>query len=77
MITLDQALNLQNVLGHGVNVCFCSSKEHDFIREGLIECRTFSEAKDKLKEYKLGTLEVFRIDTLNDVICFYVVQQKR
>lgn len=77
MVTLDQMLNLKNLLGRGVNVCFCSSKEYDFEREGLIQCRTFSEARDKLKEYNLNTLEVFRIDTLNDVICFYVVEQKR
>ena len=75
MITLGQALRLQNHKGKGVNVCFCSSEEDDFEKVGFVSARTFSEIRDTLSEYNLNKLEVFRIDSENDVITFYVLQK--
>lgn len=75
MITLEQALRLQNYKGKGVNVCFCSSEEDDFEKVGFASERTFSEIRDTLSEYNLNKLEVFRIDSKNDVITFYVLQK--
>ena len=46
MITLEQALRLQNHKGKGVNVCFCSSEEDDFEKVGFASARTFSEIRD-------------------------------
>lgn len=75
MITLDQALRLHNYKGKGVDVCFCSSEEDDFEKVGFASARTFSDMRDTLSEYNLNKLEVFRIDSKNDVITFYVLQK--
>ena len=62
---------IKNVLGKGVRVAFCSSEENDFEvlrKEDFISFNAIKKELANRWRYK-----VFRIDTLNDLMCVYVV----
>ena len=69
IITLKQLSNVQNWLGKGVRVAFCSD-ENAFVTE-KIDIISFKGIKEKVENPE--KYRVFRIDTLNDLICVYVI----
>ena len=71
IITLEELSEIKNVLGKGVRVAFCSSEENDFEvlrKEDFISFNAIKKELANRWRYK-----VFRIDTLNDLMCVYVV----
>lgn len=71
IITLEELSEIKNDLGKGVQVLFCSSEKDGFEVIRRENFTSFEAIKDELvnrRRYK-----VFRIDTLNDIICVYVV----
>ena len=71
IITLEELSEIKNVLGKGVRVAFCSSEEDDFEvlrREDFVSFKAIKKELANRWRYK-----VFRIDTLNDLMCVYVV----
>lgn len=70
-ITLEMLSNVQNWLGHGVRIAFCTSENDDFEVMRTVDCTSFKDIKNVLAN--LWRYKVFRIDTLNDLMCVYVV----
>lgn len=70
-ITLEMLSNVQNWLGHGVRIAFCTSENDDFEVMRTVDCTSFKDIKNALAN--LWRYKVFRIDTLNDLMCVYVV----
>lgn len=70
-ITLEMLTNVQNRLGHGVRIAFCTSEIDDFEVMKTVDCTSFKDIKNVLAN--LWRYKVFRIDTLNDLMCVYVV----
>lgn len=71
IITLEELSEIKNYLAKGVRVAFCSSEEDDFEvlrKEDFISFKAIKKGGLARWRYK-----VFRIDTLNDLICVYVV----
>ena len=71
IITLEELSELKNVLGRGVRVVFCSSEEDGFEvlrKEDFVSFKAIKKELTNRWRYK-----VFRIDTLNDLMCAYVV----
>lgn len=71
IITLEELSEIKNVLGKGVRVAFCSSESDDFEvmrKEDFISFKALKTELSNKWRYK-----VFRIDTLNDLMCVYVV----
>lgn len=67
--TLAELSNVQNWLGHGVRIVFCSDENAPITTK--IDMLNFKQIKknfDHPENYR-----VFRIDALNDVICVYVI----
>lgn len=70
-ITLEMLSNVQNWLGHGVRIAFCTSENDGFEVMRTVDCTSFKDIKNVLAN--LWRYKVFRIDTLNDLMCVYVV----
>ena len=71
IITLEELSEIQNLIGQGVRVVFCSSEDNDFVILGMKDFISFKAIKEEITDrcrYK-----VFRIDSSNDIICVYVV----
>ena len=71
MVTLKNLSEIENVLGKGVRIAFCTSEEDDFEvlrKEDFISFKAIKKGLANLWIYK-----VFRIDVLNDLMCVYVV----
>ena len=71
MVRLDFPFFLIIYYGKGVRVAFCSSEEDDFEvlrREDFVSFGAIKKELANRWRYK-----VFRIDTLNDLMCVYVV----
>lgn len=70
-ITLEQLSEIEMGLGKGVRVAFCSSEEDDF---EVLRKEDFSSFKAIKKELaNRWRYKVFRIDTLDNFMCVYVV----
>lgn len=70
IITLEALSEIGNGLGKGVRVAFCSSDANDF---EVLRKEDFISFKAIKKEITDGCqYRVFRIDTLNDLMCVYV-----
>lgn len=70
-ITLEMLSNVQNWLGHGVRIAFCTSENDGFEVMRTVDYTSFKDIKNVLAN--LWRYKVFRIDTLNDLMCVYVV----
>lgn len=70
-ITLEMLSNVKNWLGHGVRIAFCTSENDGFEVMKTVDCTSFKDIKNVLAN--LWRYKVFRIDTLNDLMCVYVV----
>jgi hypothetical protein len=72
IITLEQLSKIINVFCKNIKVVLCSSKESGFEilrQEYFISFKAISRRFTDLQSYK-----VFRIDTMNDIICVYIVK---
>lgn len=70
-ITLEMLSDVQNWLGHGVRIAFCTSEDDGFEVMRTVDCTSFKDIKNVLAN--MWRYKVFRIDTLNDMMCVYVV----
>ena len=70
IITLKQLSNVQNWLGKGVRIAFCSD-ESAFVTN-KIDMVNFKQIKKQI--FSPEKFKVFRIDSLNDLICVYVIE---
>ena len=71
IITLEMISYIQNWLGHGVRIAFCSTEDDGFEVLEKIDCSSFHNIIKKVED--IWKYKVFRLDTLNDLICAYVV----
>lgn len=69
IITLKQLSYIQNWLSVGVRVAFCSD-ENAFVTE-KIDMLNFMQIREKIENPE--RYRVFRMDTLDDLICVYVI----
>ena len=70
IITLEALSEIGNGLGQGVRVAFCSSNVDDFEilrKEDFVSFKAIKKELANRWRYR-----VFRIDTLNDLMCVYV-----
>lgn len=70
IITLEKLSEIKNGLGKGVRVAFCSTDTDDFEvlrKEDFVSFKAIKKELENRCRYR-----VFRIDTLNDLICVYV-----
>ena len=72
MITLKQLLKIQNFLSKGIRIAFCLD-ESAFITN-KIDMISFKQIKDDISNPE--KFRVFRIDSLNDLICVYVIEME-
>ena len=70
VITLKQLSNIQNWLAKGVRIAFCLD-EGAFITH-KIDMVNFKQIKEQITNSE--KFRVFRIDSLNDLICVYVIE---
>lgn len=70
-ITLKMLSGIQNWLGHGVRIAVCTSEKDDFEVVKTIDCISFKNVEKVITD--TWKYKVFRIDTLNDLICVYVI----
>ena len=70
VITLKQLSNVQNWLAKGVRIAFCSD-ESAFVTN-KIDMVNFKQIKEQI--FSPEKFRVFRIDSLNDLICVYVME---
>lgn len=70
-ITLKMLSGIQNWLGHGVIIAFCTSENDGFEVMKTINCISFKNIEKVITD--TWKYKVFRIDTLNDLICVYIV----
>ena len=70
VITLKQLSNVQNWLAKGVRIAFCSD-ESAFVTN-KIDLVNFKQIKEQI--FSPEKFRVFRIDSLNDLICVYVME---
>ena len=74
VITLEDLSEINNALGKGVRVAICSSEEDDF---EVLKLKDFISFHGIKREFpNIWRYKVFRIDTLNDLMCVYVVKFK-
>ena len=73
-ITLKMLSSIQTWLGHGVRIAFCTSEKDDFEVMKTIDCVSFKNIEKVIMD--TWKYKVFRIDTLNDLICVYVVDME-
>lgn len=70
VITLKQLSNVQNWLGKGVRIAFCSDESASVTNK--IDMTNFKQIKEQI--FSPEKFRVFRIDSLNDLICVYVME---
>ena len=70
VITLKQLSNVQNWLGKGIRIAFCLDKD-PFVTN-KIDLVNFKQIKEQISNPE--KFRVFRIDSLDDLICVYVVE---
>ena len=70
VITLKQLSNVQNWLAKGVRIAFCPD-ESAFVTN-KIDMINFKQIKEQI--FSPEKLRVFRIDSLKDLICVYVME---
>lgn len=70
IITLKQLSNIQNWLAKGVRIVFCLD-ESAFVTN-KIDMVNFKQIKEDIDSPE--KFRVFRIDSLNDLICVYVIE---
>ena len=70
VITLKQLSNVQNWLGKGVRIAFCL--DEDSFVTNKIDLINFKQIKEQISNPE--KFKVFRIDSLDDLICVYVVE---
>ena len=70
VFTLKQLSNVQNRLAKGVRIAFCSD-ESAFVTN-KIDIVNFKQIKEQILNPE--KFRVFRIDSLNDLICVYVME---
>ena len=70
VITLKQLSNVQNWLEKGVRIAFCLD-EDPFVTN-KIDLVNFKQIKEQISNPE--KFRVFRIDSLDDLICAYVVE---
>ena len=68
--TLKHLSNIQNWLAKGVRIAFCSD-ESTFVTD-KIDLVNFKQIKEQI--FSPEKFRVFRIDSLNDLICVYVIE---
>ena len=68
--TLKHLSNIQNWLSKGVRIAFCSD-ENAFVTN-KIDMVNFKQIKEQISSPE--KFRVFRIDSLNDLICVYVME---
>ena len=70
VITLKQLSNVQNWLGKSVRIAFCL--DEDSFVTNKIDLINFKQIKEQISNPE--KFKVFRIDSLDDLICVYVVE---
>ena len=70
VITLKQLSSVQNWLAKGVRIAFCLD-ESAFVTN-KIDMANFKQIKEQI--FSPEKFRVFRIDSLNDLICVYVME---
>ena len=70
VITLKQLSNVQNWIGKGVRIAFCLNE--DTCTTNKIDIINFKQIKEQISN--LEKFRVFRIDSLDDLICVYVTE---
>ena len=70
VITLKQLSNVQNWIGKGVRIAFCLDEDSSAVYK--IDIVNFKQIKEQI--FNLEKFRVFRIDSLDDLICVYVVE---
>ena len=69
-ITLNELSNIQNWLGNGVRIAICTSEHDDMVITEKIDMVCFKSIRTKFNEPE--NYKVFRIDSLDDLMCVYV-----
>ena len=70
VITLKQLSNVQNWIGKGVRIAFCLDEDSSVVYK--IDIVNFKQIKEQI--FNLEKFRVFRIDSLDDLICVYVIE---
>ena len=70
VITLKQLSNVQNWIGKGVRIAFCLDEYSSVTNK--IDLINFKQIKEQISNPE--KFRIFRIDSLDDLICVYVIE---